>query len=157
MHLRVAHQYARADREILVHYAISDRDTQEAGIADAARRAYYVYRQKFFRDTQNGPERWYPRRISGQTACTITSTTDVQNPQLASTVEVVAALNTDLDAASEENFMLRTQLTTAQEWNETLESLMGAPTPRSPVYRGESPPRKRTRYGTTASRTTIDP
>lgn len=157
VHVRVADQYARAAREISVHYAISDRDTQEAGIADAARQALYVYRQRFLRDTQNGPERWYPRRISGQTACTIASTANVQDPQLVSTVALVAALNTDLDAALEENYMLREQLTATQDRVEALEHSLGAPAPRSPEYRGESPPRKRTRYGTAASCTTVDP
>ena len=113
VHMRVADEYARAAREISVHDALSDRDSQEAGIADAARQALYVYCQKFFRDIQNKPERWYPRRRSGQTACTIASTTNVQDPQLVSTVALVAALNTDLDAVSEENYTLRGQLAAA--------------------------------------------
>ena len=61
MHVRVADEYARAAREISVHDALSDRDSQEAGIADAARQAYYVYRQRYFSYVRNKPEKWYPR------------------------------------------------------------------------------------------------
>ena len=157
MHVRVTDEVARAAREISVHYALSDRDTQEAGIADAARQAYYVYRHKFFAKIKDEPERYHPRRKSGATACTIASTADVQDPQLASTVALVATLNTELDAVTDENAMLRRKLTAMQEKNEELQHQLGGPAPRSPEYRGESPPRRRPRYNSSDAHTTVDP
>ncbi|CAN6234746.1 unnamed protein product [Urochloa humidicola] len=128
-----------------------------AGIADAARQAYYYYRAKFWPELQNGPDRWHPRRKSGETACTIASTAGIVDPQLASTVALVGVLNTDLDAVSDENYMLRQQLTAAQKRIEQFERQQGVPAPRSPVYRADSPPRKRVRYGSTATRTIVEP
>lgn len=157
MHVRVTDSEARAARQISVHDAISDRDSQEAGITDAARQAYYYYRHAFFAEIQDDPERWHPRRRSGETACTIASLAGVEDPQLASTVALVATLNTELDAVSEENFKLRQQLGVREANLEAIEHAIGGPLPRAPLYRGESPERKRTCYGTAEARTTIEP
>ncbi|CAO2208121.1 unnamed protein product [Urochloa humidicola] len=149
--------WAEATRKKSVHYALSDRDTLAAGITDAARQAYYCYRAKFWPELRNGPDRWHPRRNSGETACTIASTAGVVDPQLASTVALVGALNTNLDAVSDENYMLRQQLAKAQKHIEELEQQQGAPAPCSPVYRADSPLRKRPCFGSAAACTTIEP
>ncbi|KAF8691995.1 hypothetical protein HU200_039940 [Digitaria exilis] len=146
VHVRVTDEVARAAREISVHYAMSDRDAQEAGITDAARQAYHVYRHKCFAKIKDEPERYHPRRKSGATACTIASTANVQDSQLASTVALVATLNTEFDAVSDENAMLRRKLTAMKEKNEELQ--------HHPEYRGESPQRRRSRYNSPAAHTT---
>lgn len=155
--VRVTDHDARAARRISVHDALSDRDSQEAGIADAARQAYYFYRHKYFHEIQDEPERWYPRRRSGETVCTIASLTGIRNPHLVATVALVATLNTELDAVSEENYKLREQLEEERARTAVLEYALGGPRPRPNHYPEDSPPHKRTRNGTPASRTTIDP
>ncbi|CAN6195064.1 unnamed protein product [Urochloa humidicola] len=157
VHVRVRDHYARAARERTIHFAICDRDSQEAGIADAARQALYAYRQSFFPQIQHRTERYYPRRMSGTAACTIASTAGEEDPQLVSTVALAAALNTELDATLEENYRLREELDIAYFRIEAMEEHLGGPAYREPEYRGESPPRKRTRYGSVASCTTVDP
>ncbi|CAN6195123.1 unnamed protein product [Urochloa humidicola] len=143
--VRVPDTTARAARRMTRHSALSDRDTIEAGIGDAARQAYFRYRHELRPEIQERADRYHPRRASGETACTI-----------ASTVSLVAALNTDVDALSDENHLLRTRVTELQERIIEMESQAGLPTPRSPERRAESPPRKRARYGTAAARTTIE-
>ncbi|CAO2190326.1 unnamed protein product [Urochloa humidicola] len=155
--VRVPDHEARAARRRTRHSALTDRETMEAGIGDATRQAYYRYRQELWAEIQDRPERYHPRRESGATACTIAPTAGIADRQFASTVSLVAVLNTDLDAVSEENYVLRTQITALEDRVEELESLVaGLPVPRSPEYRAESPPRKRTRYGTAEARTTVD-
>ncbi|CAN6371960.1 unnamed protein product [Urochloa humidicola] len=107
---------------------------------------------------QHQAEKWYPRRKRGRAACTIASTAEVGNAQLGAQVALTAVLNTELDAALEENSRLRERLDTAYSRIEVMEEhFMGAPAPRSPTYRAESPPRKRTYYGDAAGRTTVAP
>ena len=139
-----------------MHFALSDRDSQQAGMVDAARQAYFTYRERLWYQVQHGPDRYHPRRRSGETACTIASTADIADPQFVSTVGMVATLNTDLDAVSDENYRLRQQLSELQTRMLLLEERLGAPAPRSPSYRAESPPRKRPRYGSAAASTTVD-
>lgn len=130
--MRVTDREARATRQISVHDAIYDRDSQEAGIVDAARQAFYVYRQLLFAEIQDEPEKWHLRRKDGETACTIASLADVEDPQLVSTVALVANRNTDLDVVSEENYKLREQLATMRANFETLEHVVGGPPPARP-------------------------
>ncbi|CAN6342073.1 unnamed protein product [Urochloa humidicola] len=155
--VRVPDQGARAARRRTRHSALSDRETMEAGISDAARQAYYRYRQELWAEIQNKLERYHPRRESGETACTIASIAGIADRQFASTVSLVAILNTDLDAVSEENHVLRTRITALEDRVLELESLVaGQPVPRSPEYRAESPPRKRTHFVTAEARTTVE-
>ncbi|CAN6318715.1 unnamed protein product [Urochloa humidicola] len=128
----------------------------EAGICDAARQAYYRYWQGLWQEIQNRLERYHPRRASGETACTIVTTARVTDRQLASTVSLVAVLNTDVDALFEENHLLRTRNTALQDRVIELESEAGQQAPRSPEYRAECPPRKRARYGTAEASTTVE-
>ncbi|CAO2152592.1 unnamed protein product [Urochloa humidicola] len=155
--VRVPDHGARVARRRTRHSALTDRETIAAGISDAARQAYYRYRQELWAEIQNKLERYHPRRESGATACTIAPTTGIADCQFASTVSLVAVLNTDLDAVSEENHVLRTRITALEDRVQDLESLVaGSPVPRSPEYRAESSPRKRTRYGTAEACTTVE-
>ncbi|CAN6194459.1 unnamed protein product [Urochloa humidicola] len=154
--VRVPNPMARAARRMTRHSALSDRETIEAGIGDAARQAYFRYRHELWPEIQERADRYHPRRASGETACTIASTAEVTDRQLASTVSLVAVLNTDVDALSDENHLLRTRVTELQERIIEMASQAGLPTPRSPERRAESPPSKRARYGTAAARTTVE-
>ena len=80
----------------------------------------------------------------------------VTNPQLVSTVALVAALNTDLDAVSDEIDRLRMRLAKTQDTVQELETQAGLPAPRRDEYCADSPPRKRPRYGTAEGRTTVE-
>lgn len=157
VHIRTSNPRLRAAREESVHYALSDRETQEAGIADAARQALYVHRNQFYTEIQSDRDRWYPRRERGKAACRIASTADVTDPQMVSTVALVATLNTELDAALDESSRLRAELAETQARLAVLEHQLGGPEPLPTEYLGESPQRKRTRYGSPSSRTAIDP
>lgn len=157
VHIRVSNARLRAAREESVHYAISNRDTQEAGIADVARQALYVYREIFFKEIQYDHDRWYPRREHGETACRIASTADVASPELASTVALVATLNTELDAVSDENRLLRDELAETQPRVAVLEQHLGGPVPLPTEFLSDSLPRKRTHDGSLNSCTAVDP
>ncbi|CAN6243935.1 unnamed protein product [Urochloa humidicola] len=154
--VRVPDPMARAARRMTRHSALSDRETIKAGIGDAARQAYFRYRHELWPEIQERADRYHPRRVSGETACTIASIAEVTDRQLASTVSLVAVLNTDVDALSDENHLLRTRVTELQQRIIEMESQAGLPTPRSPERHAESPPRKRARYGTAAACTTIE-
>ncbi|CAN6244211.1 unnamed protein product [Urochloa humidicola] len=154
--VRVPDPSARAARRMTRHSALSDRETIEAGIGDAARQAYFRYRHELWPEIQERADRYHPRRASGETACTIASLAEVTNRQLASTVSLVAVLNTNVDALSDENHLLRTRVTELQERIIEMQSQAGLPAPRSPEHRAESPPRKRARYGTAEARTTVE-
>ncbi|CAN6347381.1 unnamed protein product [Urochloa humidicola] len=154
--VRVPDPTARAARRMTRHSALSDRETIEAGIGDAPRQAYFHYRHELWPEIQEREDRYHPRSASGETACTIASTAEVTDRQLASTVSLVAVLNTDVNALSDENHLLRTRVTELQERIIEMESQAGLPTPRSPEHRAESPPRKRARYGTAAACTTVE-
>ncbi|CAO2163658.1 unnamed protein product [Urochloa humidicola] len=154
--VRVPDPTARAARRMTRHSTLSDRETIEAGIGDAARQAYFRYRHELWPEIQERADRYHPRRASGETACTIASIAEVTDRQLASSVSLVAVLNTDVDVLSDENHLLRTRVTELQERIIEMESQAGLPTPRNPERRAESPPRKRARYGTAATRTTVE-
>ncbi|CAN6300503.1 unnamed protein product [Urochloa humidicola] len=163
--VRVPDPSARAAKRMTQHSALSDRETIEAGIGDAAHQAYFRYRHELWLEIQERADRYHPRRASGETACTIATTVEVTDRQLASTVSLVAVLNMDVDALSDGNHLLRTWVTELQERIIEMESQAGLPAPRSPEglpaprspeHHAESPPRKRARYGTAEARTTIE-
>lgn len=155
--VRVTNRTMRAAEQVTSHFALSDRTTQAAGIADAARQALYAYRDRLWGEIEFESDRYLPRRRSGEAACRIASVAEETDPQLVAAVAALATTNTELDAALDENQLLRNRLLAAYEKIENLETMMGAPPPRSPVFAGESPPRKRARYGDVSVRTTVDP
>ncbi|CAN6299702.1 unnamed protein product [Urochloa humidicola] len=138
------------------HSALSDRETIEVGIGDVARQAYFRYRHELWPEIQERADRYHPHRSIGETACTIATTVEVTDHQLASAVSLVAILNTDVDALSDENHLLRRRVTELQERIIEMESQAGLPAPRNPERHAESPPRKRARYGTAEARTTVE-
>ncbi|CAO2141457.1 unnamed protein product [Urochloa humidicola] len=154
--VHVPNPSARAARTKTRHSALSDRETIEVGIGDTARQAYFRYRHELWPEIQERADMYHPRRASGETACTIATTAEVTDRQLASTVSLVAVLNTDVDALSDENHLLRTRVTELQERIIEMESQAGLPALRSSEHRAKSSPRKRARNGTAEARTIVE-
>jgi hypothetical protein len=78
---------------------MAERSTQMAGINDAARQAFYTYRDHFFEDTSQDARRYYPHRRRGELAMTIASTTDEKNPRMHRIVKLMAVTHTDLNSS----------------------------------------------------------
>jgi hypothetical protein len=86
----------------LEHYSISERDSAEAAMKDAARRALLHYCSVFGGVDDGLNLRYYPRRPSGSTGGVVVSPVVEDNPRLSSTVNLAAVLNTELDHALDE-------------------------------------------------------
>jgi hypothetical protein len=84
------------------HYSISERDTAEAAMQDAARRALSQYCSLFGGVADGLNLRYYPRRPTGNTESVVVSPIGEDNPRLSSTVNLVAVLNTELDHSLDE-------------------------------------------------------
>jgi hypothetical protein len=84
------------------HYSISERDSAEAAMQDAARRAlsHYCSIPDGVADGLN--LKYYPCRPSGSTGGVVVSPVGEDNPRLSSTVNPAAVLNTELDHALDE-------------------------------------------------------
>jgi hypothetical protein len=84
------------------HYSISERDSAEAAMQDAARRALSHY-CSVLGGVANGLNlKYYHRRPSGSTGGVIVSPVGEDNPRLSSTVNLADVLNTELDHALDE-------------------------------------------------------
>jgi hypothetical protein len=92
------------------HYSISERDSAEAVMQDAARRALLHY-SSVLGGVANGLNlKYYPRRPSGSTGGVIVSPVGEDNPRLSSTVNLAAMLNTELDHALDELSRARAEI-----------------------------------------------
>jgi hypothetical protein len=79
------------------HYSITERDTVEAAMQDAARRALPQY-CSLFSGVANGLNlKYYPRRSTDNTRDVIVSPFGEGNPRLSNMVNLVVVLNTELD------------------------------------------------------------
>jgi hypothetical protein len=84
------------------HYSITERDTAEAAMQDAARCALSQY-YSLFSGVANGLDlKYYPHRSTGSTGGVIVSPIGEGNPRLSSMVNLVVVLNTELDHALDE-------------------------------------------------------
>jgi hypothetical protein len=92
----------RGAEAVSEHYSISERDTAEAAMQDAARRALSQYCSLFGGVTDGLNLRYYPRRPTGSTESVVVSPIGEDNPRLSSTVNLVAVLNTELDHSLDE-------------------------------------------------------
>jgi hypothetical protein len=92
------------------HYSISERDSAEAAMQDAARRALSHYCSVFGGVADGLNLRYYPRRPSGSTGGVVISPVGEDNPRLSSTVNLAAVLNTELDHALDELSRARTEI-----------------------------------------------
>jgi hypothetical protein len=86
----------------LEHYSISERDSAEAAMQDAAWRALSHYCSVLGGVADGLNLKNYPRRPSGNTGGVIVSPIGEDNPRLSSTVNLAAVLNTELDHGLDE-------------------------------------------------------
>jgi hypothetical protein len=84
------------------HYSISKRDSAEAAMQDAARRALSHYCSVLGGVADGLNLKYYPRRPYGSTGGVIVSPVGEDNPRLSSTVNLAVVLNTELDHALDE-------------------------------------------------------
>jgi hypothetical protein len=146
----------RALRIMSIHEAVAERSTQMAGINDAARQAFYAYRDHFFEEISQDERRYYPRRRRGELAMTIASTTDEQDPRVHRTVKLVAVTNTELNSSLVELKQVRKELDDARKRIAQLEAQITGVPPPSPKWPAFSPPREDPAYGDASARTTIE-
>jgi hypothetical protein len=79
------------------HYSISNRDSVEAAMQDAARRALSQYCSVLGWEANGLDLRYYPCRPSGSTGYVVVSPVGEDNPRLSNTINLATVLNTELD------------------------------------------------------------
>jgi hypothetical protein len=93
------------------HYYISERDSAEAAMHDAAWRALSHYCSGLGGVVDGLDLRYYPRRPSGSTGGVVVSPIGEDNPRLSSIVNLAAVLNTELDHTLDELSRARAEIT----------------------------------------------
>jgi hypothetical protein len=139
------------------HYSITERDTVEAAMQDAARRALSQYCTLFSGVADGLDLKYYPRRSTGSAGGVIVSPVGGGNPRLNSMVNLATMLNTELDHTLDELGKVRVEvakLHTECVAHHYLDG--GSPTPVGIQHPYRSPPRGRFDYGTPDCRTRID-
>jgi hypothetical protein len=117
------------------HYSITERDTAEATLQDAARQALSQYCSLFSGVADGLDLKYYPRHSTDSAGGVIVSPVGEGNPRLNSMVNLVAVLNIDL----------------ARHYLDG-----DSPTPIGIQHPYRSPPHGRFDYGTPDCRTRID-
>jgi hypothetical protein len=139
------------------HYSITERDTTEAAMQDAARRALSQYCSLFSGVADGLDLKYYPRRSTDSAGGVIASPVSEGNPRLNNMVKLAAMLNTELDHALDELGKVRAEV--AELCAECVARHYldgGSPTPIGIQHPYRSPPRGRFDYGTIDYRTRID-
>jgi hypothetical protein len=139
------------------HYSISVRDSAEAAMQDAARRALLHYCSVLGGVADGLNLKYYPRCPSGSTGGVIVSPVGEDNPRLSSTVNLAVVLNTELDHALDELSRARAEI--AQLWAERAEHRHledGSPAPVGTQHPYRSPRRGHQAYGDPDCRTKIN-
>jgi hypothetical protein len=141
----------------LEHYFISERDSAEAAMQDAVRRALSHY-CSVLGGVADGPNlRYYPCRPSGSTGGMVVSPVGEDDPRLSSTVHLAAVLNTELDHSLDELSRARAeiaQLRAERAEHRHLED--GSPAPVGTQHPYRSPQRGHHAYGNPDCRTKIN-
>jgi hypothetical protein len=141
----------------LEHYSITERDTVEAAMQDAARQALSQYCSLFSGVADGLDLKYYPRRSTGSTGGVIVSPVGEGNPRLSSMVNLATVLNTELDHALDKLGKVRAEVAelhaecTAHHYLDG-----GSPAPVGIQHPYRSPPRGCFDYGTPDCRTRID-
>jgi hypothetical protein len=139
------------------HYSITERDTAEAAMQDAARRALSQYCSLFSGVADGLDLKYYPRRSTGSAGGVIVSPVGEGNPRLNSMVNLAAVLNTKLDHALDELGKVRAEVAELRDECVARHYLDGgSPAPVGIQHPYGSPPRGRFEYGTPECRTKID-
>jgi hypothetical protein len=139
------------------HYSISERDSAEAAMQDAAWRAlshYYLV----LGGVANGLNlRYYPRRPSGSTGGVVVSLVGEDNPRLSSAVNLAAVLNMELDHALDELSRARAEIAHLRaERVEHRHLKDGSPAPVETQHPYRSPQHGHHAYGNPDCRTKIN-
>jgi hypothetical protein len=139
------------------HYSITERDTAEASMQDAAHRALSQSCSLFSGVADGLDLKYYPRRSTGSAGGVIASLVGDGNPTLNSMVNMAAVLNTELDHALDELGKVRAEVAELRAECATRHYLDGgSPTPVGIQHPYRSLPRGRFDYGTPDYRTQID-
>jgi hypothetical protein len=139
------------------HYAITERDTAEAAMQDAARRALSQYCSLFSGVADGLDLKYYPRRSTGSDGGVIVLPIGEGNPRLNSMVNLAVVLNTELDHALDELGKVRAEVTELRAECVARHYLDGgSPAPVEIQHLYRSPARGRFEYGTPDCKTQID-
>jgi hypothetical protein len=139
------------------HYSITERDTAEAAMQDAARQALSQYCSLFSGVADGLDLKYYPCRSTNSAGGVIVSPVDEGNPRLSSMVNLAAVLNTKLDHALDEFGKVRAEIVELRVECAARHYLDGgSPAPVGIQHPYRSPPRGRFDYGTPDCRTRID-
>jgi hypothetical protein len=147
----------RGAEAFLEHYSITERDTAEAAMQDAARRALSQYCSLFSRVADDQDLKYYPYLSTSNAGGVIVSPVGEGNPRLNNMINLVAMLNTELDHALDELGMVRAEVAELHA-----ERAMryyqdgGSPAPVGIQHPYRSLPRGRFDYDTPYCRTQID-
>jgi hypothetical protein len=139
------------------HYSIIERDTVEAAIQDAARRALSQYCSLFSGVADDLDLKYYPRCSTGSARGVIVSPVCEGNPRLNNMVTLVDVLKTELDLAIDELGKVRAKVAELRAERAACHYQDdGSSTPIRIQHPYRSPPRGRFDYGTPDCRTQID-
>jgi hypothetical protein len=139
------------------HYSISERDSAEAAMQDAARRALSHYCSVLGGVADGLNLKYYPRHPSGSTRGVIVSPVGEDNPRLSSTINLAVVLNTELDHTLDE--LSRAHAKIAQLRAECAEHRHledGSPAPVGTQHSYPSPQRGHHAYGNPDCKTKIN-
>jgi hypothetical protein len=139
----------------LEHYPISERDTVEVAMQDAAHRALLQYCTLFSGVAYGLNLKYYPCRSTSSTRSVIISPIGEDNPRLNSVANLVVVVNTELEHSLDELSRARaeiTELRCAERRHQEYGSCALAGTQHP--YR--SPPRGYHAYGKPDCRTKLD-
>jgi hypothetical protein len=147
----------RGAEAFLEHYSITGRDTAEAAMQDAVRRALSQYCSLFNGVADGLDLKYYPRCWTDSAGGVIVSLVGEGNPRMNSMVNLVDVLNTELDHALDELGKVRAEVVELRAKCAARHYLDGG----SPASVGiqhpyRSPPHGRFDYGTPDCRTRID-
>jgi hypothetical protein len=136
------------------HYSLTERDTAEAAMQDAARWALSQYCSLFSGVDDSLDRKYYPRRSTGSAGGVIVSLVGEGNPRLNSMVNLVAVLNPELDHALHELGKVRVEVAELRVECAACHNLDGGcPAPVGIQHPYRSPPHGRFNYGIPDCRT----
>jgi hypothetical protein len=136
------------------HYSITERDTAEATMQDAAQRALSQYCSLFSGVADGLDLKYYPRRSTDSARGVISSLVNEGNPRLNSMVNLAVVLNTELDYALDDLGKVRAEVAKLRAECAAHHNLDGgSPAPVGIQHPYCSPPRGRFDYGTLDCRT----
>jgi hypothetical protein len=139
------------------HYSISERDSAEAAMQDAARRALSHYCSVLGGVADGLNLKYYPRHPSSSTGGMIVSPVGEDNPRLNNTFNLATVLNTELDHALDELSRARAEIAQLQaERAEHRHLDDGSPAPVGTQHPYRSPRRGHQSYGNPDCRTKIN-